>query len=129
MATTLTLNGIALDPSLIWSDRDAFSPVAQSTTRTIGGRMVVEPSGISKGRPITFVSERNQGWVDYATVLSLKGLAQVAGGTYALVVGSETFTVMFRHEEAPAFEATPLIKRLNPDPEDWFLVTIKLMTV
>lgn len=129
MATTITLNGTTLSAALIWRDREAYASVAQGVERTLGGRLVVDASGVSQGRPITLVSERNQGWLNYATVKVLQGLAEVVGGMSTLVIGTESYTVMFRHEDAPAFEATPLVKRLNPADDDWFLVTLKLMTV
>ena len=129
MATIITLNGTALSEALIWQDREAYAPVVQGVERTLGGRLVVDANSVSQGRPITLASARNQGWLDYATVKVLQGLAEVVGGMSTLVIGSDSYTVMFRHEEAPAFEATPLIKRLNPADDDWFLVTIKLMTV
>jgi len=36
---------------------------------------------------------------------------------------------MFRHHEAPGFDATPLIARANPAPGDFYLGTLKLMTL
>jgi len=36
---------------------------------------------------------------------------------------------MFRHHDPPAFEAKPLIARPNPSADDFYLATLKLMTV
>lgn len=41
----------------------------------------------------------------------------------------QTYTVQFRHEEAPAFNAVPLIPRQLARAADYFTATIKLMTV
>jgi hypothetical protein len=129
MATLLRLNGIDLSAALIWQDRHEWAGVEQSKTITLGGRAVIEHAPLSKGRPITIVSEASQGWVDHTTMLALRALAGVSGGVFTLEVHTGTYLVMFRHHEAPAFNATPLIKRLAPDAGDWFLITMKLITV
>ena len=129
MATVLRLNGIDLTAALIWQDRHEWSGVAQSVDRPLGGRSVIEHAALSRGRPITLVSETNQGWVDYGTVKALLALSSAPGGTYTLEVGTETYQVVFRHHDSPAFSAKPLVKRLAPDDSDWFLITMKLMTV
>jgi hypothetical protein len=52
-----------------------------------------------------------------------------SGGMYPLTLRGQSSLVMFRHHEAPAFEATPLISRPNPAPGDFYLGTLKLMTL
>jgi len=127
--TTFTLGGVNLPVNIIWQDREAFNPVAQSVRRTLGGKVVVFTQTLIEGRPITLASISDQGWMLYPIVQSIQALADVAGTTYSLVIDSTTYTVVFRHEESPAFVARPLISRILPDATDWFLVTIKLMTV
>ena len=129
MATVLTLNGISMPAALPWADRHKFSPVAQRSQRTLGGRAVYEPQPLTKGRPITFVSKRDQGWVNYATVQALQAIADVGGGVYVLQLGSESWNVMFRHHEPPAFSAEGLLDRLSPDGTDNYLINMKLITV
>ena len=129
MATTVLLNGIALPAALIWKDRYDFAPVSQQESTTLGGRVVIEQQALIKGRPISLVSERQQGWVDYATVQALQAIADTAGGIYTLQVDVTTWSVMFRHHEPPAFSAEALIKRLKPDPTDNYLINLKLITV
>jgi hypothetical protein len=36
---------------------------------------------------------------------------------------------MFRHQDEPAFDAEPLIPLADPQPGDFYIATIKLMTV
>jgi hypothetical protein len=36
---------------------------------------------------------------------------------------------MFRHHEAPAFEARPLVNVANPQAGDFYLATLKFLTV
>jgi hypothetical protein len=127
--TTFTLGGVGLPVSLSWQDQYAFSPVAQKSVRTIGGKVVVFSQSLSRGRPITLVSLRDQGWMDLPTVNAIQALSIVPGATYSLVIDATVFTVVFRHHEAPAFNARPLIARVIPDSDDWFLATVRLMTV
>ena len=51
------------------------------------------------------------------------------GGLYTLNLRGQTWQVMFRHHDAPAFEAKPLVPVANPQAGDFYLATIKLMTV
>jgi len=124
-----TLAGVTLPSGIMWSDRGEYSPVVQSTRRTLSGKLVVYPGALVKGMPITLESLRDQGWMQYTDVLQVKSLADSVGGEYDLTLNGELMRVMFRHQEAPAFEYKPLISRAQPLPDDWFLVTIKLMTV
>lgn len=125
----ITLGATVLNPHMVWEDKAAFSPVAQEVRRTLGGELAVFHSPLQAGRPITLVSLPDQGWLDKTQVDAVQAMADIPGGTYALTIGAESFTVMFRHQEAPAFEATPLIARGIPLAGDWFVCTIKLMTV
>jgi hypothetical protein len=36
---------------------------------------------------------------------------------------------MFRHQDTPAFEAKPLVNKASPQAGDFYLATVKLMTV
>ena len=51
------------------------------------------------------------------------------GGLYTLTLRGQTWQVMFRHHDAPAFEARPLVSVANPQAGDFYLATLKLMTV
>jgi hypothetical protein len=62
-------------------------------------------------------------------VQQLQALAAVAGAQYLLDLGAMQHSVMFRHEDPPAFEATPLIPRTLAQAGDYFTITLKLITV
>lgn len=125
----MKLAGLELPPGIIWEDEGAYSPVRQETRRSLGGRLLVYPGTWSKGMPVTLTSLQDQGWMLYGDVLTVKAMADVAGGEYALEMRGGTERVMFRHHEGPALEYRPLISRGVPLADDWYLVTIKLMTV
>lgn len=125
----ISLGGVQLPSNLIWEDRYGWSPVTQSVKMTLGGRPIVYSAQLQAGRRITLSSSQDMGWVTKEQVDSLMQLADVAGAQYSLTIGSATFDVVFRHEDPPAVEASPLIPRGDPVAGDYFLCRIKLLTV
>lgn len=126
---SITLESVTLTTGLVWADRESYSPVAQTAQRTLGGVAVITSAQLSEGTPITLSSLQDQGWVLKTQLDAIKALADVAGGVYSLTIGSDTYQVMFRHEDPPAVEFGPLIPRTIPLDDDWFIGTIKLLTV
>ena len=124
---TLNLGGVAL-PHLIWVDEYQVQDIAQSTKRTLGGGLVVYEQNLIAGRPITLEATEDQGWLTKAQVESLRALEAVAT-SYNLQVGGQNFTVIFRRDEGPAIEVTPIVFRINSEDTDYFTGLIRLLTV
>lgn len=116
------LGDLTLPDSIQWIDRDAWSPVIQSIATTLGGGTAVFSQSRSDGRLITLEAEDQVTWLDQATVDALKEMAAQAGATFTLIWEGETFTVMFRHHDAPAVSFQPLWPH-----HDLFTGIIKLM--
>ncbi len=127
--STVVLNGITIDTGLIWEDRLRYAPVEQVFRRTLGGTPVIDYGSLSEGRPVTLRSLQDQGWVTKTQVDAIQALADTPGGVYSLTVGSETFPVKFRHNEPPAVEFEQIIPRTEAVAGDWYLASIKLVTV
>jgi hypothetical protein len=125
----ITLGGYTLNPNMVWLDRDSWAPVIQTMKRTLGGKIVVNTDSLEKGRPITLSTLEDQGWLTYTQRNTVLQMAAIPGAVYALVIGSETFSVMFRHNEPPAVEFKPLIERAVPLAGDYFLGQIKLLEI
>lgn len=125
----IILGGVTLPPGLVWEDENTYSKVAQSEIRTLGGNVLVYSQQLFEGIPITLTSLQDQGWFTKQQVLDVQALADVAGATYALEIGLQNFQVMFRHQEAPAFNASALIPRVETTLNDYYTATIKLMTI
>lgn len=123
------LSSVPLRSGLVWTDRWSEANVAQSVLRTLGGTPVIYTASLLKGTPITLVSQEDQGWQSLDVVEQLRQLASVAGAQYLLDLGSIQHSVMFRHNDPPAFDATPLIPRTLAEAGDYFTVTLKLITV
>lgn len=124
----IQLDILLLPNGLVWTDE--FSPsVPQTTLRTLDGSLVVFHGQHSAGLPITLESGADAGWRTRAQVEGIAAMAAVPGGVFALLLRGQTHQVMFRHQEPPAFEAKPLINRASPQAGDYYLATLKLMTL
>lgn len=124
-ASILTLNGVVLDPNTVWQEKFISQKVVQSVKETLGGGIHIYALPRGPGKKVTLV----EGWAQWPDVELLMEIAAEPGGVYELDHNGDVTSVIFRHEEEPAFEAAPLISRLAPDGEDWFVLTIRLMTV
>ena len=125
----IVLDGIPLPVDLLWSDEWAASTVAQTVRRTLDGGLVVFYGELRAGLPITLESQPDAGWLTRTQVESIALRAASPGGLYTLNLRGQTWQVMFRHQDAPAFEARPLVSVANPQAGDFYLATLKLMTV
>ncbi len=124
----IVFDGISLPPGLLWSDEFAAPSVVQSVRRTLDGGLVVFYAGLKHGLPITLESEPDAGWMRRDLVEALQIRASSPGGLYTLQLRDRIFQVMFRHHDAPAFDAKPLVNIATPEPGDYYLATLKLMT-
>lgn len=129
MATTVSLEGIVLPSPIIWTDRNSWSGIQQTSERVLGGRQVTEYASLVGGRPVTLQSERNQGWVTWGVFKQLEALARTPGAVCSLQIGTFFAQVIFRHEDTPALDWEPIIKRLSPSDADVGLITLKLKTI
>ena len=121
----LQIDLLPLNPALVWTDRDNWQPVAQTARPTLDGGLAVFHQPLTAGRPITLQSTESSGWVDRQTLDALQALASVPGSLHTLTIGTQTFTVLWRHDDPPAIQAEPLVARISPDAGDWFRVTLK----
>lgn len=125
----ITLSDVNLSGGLVWTDRWGSQTVQQSIIRTLGGLPVFYHAKLYKGVSVTLESTEEQGWQVLEVVQALDTLASVAGAQYLLDLNGTQFSVMFNHADGPAFEATPLVARLNHAPGDYFSVKMKFVTV
>ncbi len=125
----IRLDTVALPDGLVWTDEFAAQTVAQTVRRTLDGSVVVFYGQHSGGLPITLESEPDAGWLTRTQVEALKLRADSPGGVFTLELRGQVFQVMFRHHEPPAFDAKPLVALAHPQPGDFYLATLKLMTV
>lgn len=123
------LAGVTL-PGLIWVDEFAWSVTAQKVERSLSGVLLVQAAGKVKGRPITLSGGEDYALVSRATLVALQALADTPGLNMTLTLAdARVFSVMFRHEDPPALEASSALLKCAPDDDDLYQISVKLMTV
>ncbi|MET3999653.1 hypothetical protein [Marinobacterium sp. MBR-109] len=120
----ITLNGITLPSHLLWLDEFDWLPIAHSSERSLTGKMLIEEASLIKGRPITLESD----WATRAVIEQLYALASQPNQTHTLDIDGRVFTVMFRHGEQP-ISAVPIKPLADPGPNDYYLLTLRLIEV
>lgn len=125
----IILGTTTLNPNMVWVERFSYSQVIQEVQTTLDGSPVVYTRNRQNGMPITLLAMDDQGWLTKDMADAVQLVAQTAGAILTLTLGAETFTVIFRHHEAPAVSLRPLLIRAVPLPEDYFVGEIKLMTI
>ena len=126
---SIILNGVTLSGSMQWVEKHQWSPVAQSTQYTLGGGLVVYTQELLAGRPVTLEAREDTGWITKLMLDQIEAMAAAPGGVYTLDVHGYTANVVFRHDEAPAVDFTPLQPRAIPLDTDYFIGRLKLLTV
>lgn len=93
---------LILPNAIQWTDRNAWSPVAMETARTLGGRLVTWTAPLDRGRPITLTAQLPSLWLPEESVVILRAMAAEAGAVFPLIWDEETYSVMFHHSGSPA---------------------------
>ena len=132
MTITLTDGATAIDlsPDLYWSDENAWHPVEQTVQRTLTGALIVSAATRLKGRPITLQPQTDsEAWMTRATLDALRAMGDVAGKIMTLTLRGAQYSVIFRHHEGPAIDATPVVHFADITADDWYLVTLRFTEV
>lgn len=121
---------IALPEDMQWADEFDWAPVGQGVERGVTGALIVQSRAMTAGRPVTLKPEGdNSAWMRRATVEQLRNAAAIPGQVMTLTMGAQVLSVIFRHQDGPACEAKPVAAFASYTSDDFYLVTLKLMTV
>lgn len=122
MPITLTLDveTITLPDGLIWTDEFAWSSISQSTDIALSGALLIQEGQQLAGRPITLGGD----WAPRSTVLALRAWAEGLDVQMTLDLRGTEYLVRWRR---PALQATPVIVYAEPDPGDWYELTVNLI--
>lgn len=113
-----------------WADEFTWTPVVQASERTVAGSLIVDVQTRSGGQPITLKSyDAESGWMKKADVDVIRTWSQIAGKTLTLNLRGVFKTVMFRHEEPPALDVTPVTYYDDPASTDPYVFTLRLLDV
>lgn len=124
----IVLDGVTLSGSLQWTDRHSYQVAEQERKVTLGGRSVFFAKKLIGGRPITLVATEETGWITRDMLDALVERAANPGLVYTFDFHGETCEVLFRHEESPVLDFTPLQPRALQLNTDFYIGTIKLIT-
>jgi hypothetical protein len=127
---TLTAGGtsITFPSGTSWTDQHAWQPVEQSMDRGLDGALIVQAMAIPSGRPITLAGvESGAGAMPLSDLQQLEAWAAIPLQQMTLAILGQTYTVMWRHQDKPALDSTPLFFVDNPDADDLYQVTAKFM--
>ena len=124
---------LVLPDDLLWSDEHNWSPTVASTSYLITGALLIQSATRQAGRPITLVGAPDMAWVTRATVEQLRAWAAApvgsATGRFELTFqDGRTFTVVFRHAEAP-IEAEPVLGIPAQDDAALYRLTLRFLEI
>jgi hypothetical protein len=131
MSITLAVNptSLTLHPDLYWTDEFTYTPVEQTTERSVSGALIVDVYTRESGRPITLEPEDDgSAWMTLATLEQLRTWAAVPGQVMVLTLRGLARTVIFRHQDG-AIEAQPVVHFSDTHSADMYRVTLRLMEV
>lgn len=121
---------IALPSDIQWVDEFDWAPVGQGVERSVTGALIVQSRAMTAGRPVTLKPDGdNSAWTRRSVVEQLRNAAAIPGQVMTLTIGSQTLSVIFRHHDGPAVEAKPVAAYDAYTSDDFYVVTLKLMTV
>lgn len=134
MAMTLHTVDLAADPDLggdqlEWTDEFDWDSVAQEQERSLTGALMISEGVKLYGRPITLASN-DAAWFTLATVRELEDLRDQLGIVMLLTLptGATHYVTWNRPAGAPV-EAKPLFRKVNPDADWLYQLTLRLITV
>ena len=123
-ATTL-----ALPDDLDWPDEYAHRPVSMAVGFTLTGRAHVESVAYVTGRTITLQADQSSAWMTRATLDTLKTWEAVAGLVLVLTLRGVARNVMFDSRQSPGAEGRPIIFYSDPATGDYYVSTLRFLTV
>ncbi len=125
----LSLGGVVLNDSMVWTNRHESQSVSMNTKRLLGGGLAIFTGRLTSGQSVILEANESAGWLTLAQVAQLENMADNLDTIYTLLVNSENHQVIFDHTAPPALSMRPLIARLNEESTDYFIGTIKLLKV
>ena len=120
-----TLDTITLPDEAIWLNEASWSAVAQSTSYTLSGSLVVEQGVKLAGRPMRLGGDNC--WARWSLVKQLLETTHEADKEMTLTLeDGRRFTVIWNHDDGDPVEVTRLYER-QPRDNDWCRLTMKFL--
>lgn len=119
-------------PDAMIEGEHTWQPVTQAISYSLNGSQFIDESVKKAGRPIDLFSEKDgyKAWPLRSTVDALELMASKPSQKLTLTRWGKTINVTFRHTDGPAVEAVPLMwYERDPEPDDYMLLTLRLITI
>lgn len=122
---------VSLSHDLMWTDEFNWSPVVSNVERTLSGALVIDTAQRQNGRPISLSAPREEmAWTVRSTVEKLALWATVPDERFLLMLDNgQTFNVVFRHQDAPVIEASPVRGHTSFADDDFWHLKLKFMEI
>ena len=125
----MQLDTLILPDNFLWVNEFEWSPVAQTSERSLTGALVVSEREKSWGRSIVLGDGENS-WITRQQLEELFLLSAFLNHKMDLVLpDGRTFTVIFDRSNSEPLEAYPINPHTRPSAEDSYAVVIRLLTV
>ena len=134
------LAGIELPADLNWTDEFTAWRVGQVVRTSLTGALIVQEAAMQAGRPVTLEStEEGTGRyvapVTLDVLNALRAKEELPGAPPMTLVmpasggGTRSMQVRWRRTDGPAIEARPIRFQVPVEPQDFFLITLRLIQV
>jgi hypothetical protein len=123
----ITLDGIELPADLEWVDEYSWSPVQQNIKTTLTGALVIPEMAQLAGREMTLEGDETV-WITKAVLEQLRIKANTANLTMVMAYHGIDYNVKF-HRQQPPISARLIVPFQNPQPDDVYSLTLRLMHV
>jgi hypothetical protein len=121
---------VTLPDGLLWIDETTWQPVAQEVERSITGALIIQSGLVLAGRPVTLEpADENSAWMPRADLDQLLSWAAVPDAQMTLNLRGASRTVMWRHQDAPVIDATPVVPFDDVQPGDFWVPKLRLMEI
>lgn len=131
----ITLDAIVLPPDMLWEDEFQWTQVRQTVRPSVTGAQLIQMNAVQAGRDVTLVG-KVEGAKGFAVIhrsvvnaLRAKEVSSMGAPMTLTLSDARTFSVIFRYDDGPAVEATPIKHKDPPVDSDYYNATIRLMTV
>lgn len=120
---------VTLDDGLHWADRFNWQPVGQVVERSITGRPLVQEAPAVAGQPVTLTGRAPRlGWMRLADLQQCQAWASAPEQMLVLAYQGVTLDVTWHHAKG-AIEAEPIQPLTDDDADDFYSVTLRLITL
>ncbi len=125
----MQLDTMTLPGNPLWVNEFDWTPVAQSTDRSLTGSLIVSESLMTYGRSIVLGDGENS-LLTLADLKTLFALSELPKKKMLLTLpGGRAFTVIFDRSEGSPIEAQQVIPLSEPSEDHFYAVVIRLLTV